>query len=114
MPVFGRSKIGKTRRFRGRDEADYLPELYRENAVFATADRAFLEANETHRHAGIVWVPEPKDAIAEFAAEAILRIVDERGIHGMRGVVMFPANDGFHVHDGARGEDIRIRWWGTT
>ena len=102
-PDFRVIEVAKTSRFKGRDEKDFLPELYRENAVFVTSDAAFVErAIEVGmRHAGIVYVPpqlaeDEKVFIAEVVA-ALLKAECMSSPHAFRDCVAYPGYDGLHV-----------------
>lgn len=47
--------------YKGRNELDYLGEMYANNEVFVTADGKFVDIlaeSGFKRHAGVVWLPE--------------------------------------------------------
>src|SRR5215213_5578985 len=70
--------ISKARKYAGRDEKDYIGEIYAEGRVFVTSDVEF--ANYVYdnkiKHAGIVLIPSGWDnEIVEFAAAGLIGIV---------------------------------------
>jgi hypothetical protein len=71
----------KSKRFRGRDERDYIQELRAENIAFVTQDGEFVEAviSDGVRHAGIVWLPGRADR-GELAASAAVGLGRLRGL----------------------------------
>ena len=92
------------RRFRGRDEQRYLPELRSMNIMFLTRDGSFVRTVIWERvpHAGILWLPvgwsDDEVAPAVSAACGIVRkFLDDGGVHGMRDVVVRVDDDGIHA-----------------
>jgi hypothetical protein len=103
--------IAKTRKYAGRDEKDYIEEIYSEGRLFATSDVAF--ANYVHdnkiKHAGIILIPSGwDDETVEFATAGLLGIVrgeiQEFGKNALRRLIFYIAADGFRVVD-EKGED---------
>lgn len=68
-------EVRRDRRKAGRDELDYLPERRKEQAIFVTSDRKFVERIDADRlhHAGIVWIPKQM-AVDDKALFASLRL----------------------------------------
>lgn len=68
----------KDRRFRGRNERDYIADLRAQSIAFVTQDAEFVEAviSDDIRHAGIVWLPgrADKDELAASAAVGLGRL----------------------------------------
>ena len=90
-------RIGLHARLRGRDERDFISELYQENGVFVTSDVAALDDFESPavRHGGLVFVPKGMDlkiktAWASIVASEIRAAVRKHGQHYMRGVLLYP------------------------
>jgi hypothetical protein len=104
-------------RYRGRDERDYLDEMYARNEVFVTSDGDFvndLVESRVKRHAGVVWMPEQldkeqQDGFAELAASSIKFQVGEEGQFAIRGLVLYPSKDGLTVFDGDK-DQLIISW----
>jgi hypothetical protein len=88
--------------YRGRDEHDYLAEMYSRNEIFVTEDERFVDDvldSGLRRHAGIVWSPETLDpeqriGFAELATDWIRSLVREEGPFAMRGTLLYPSKDG--------------------
>jgi hypothetical protein len=59
-PLFRTVEVSQTASFSGRDEANYLPELYKDNGIFVTSDEAFVRhvLDDELTHAGIVFIPK--------------------------------------------------------
>jgi hypothetical protein len=111
--------VEASRDYRGRDEREYLGEMYAKNEVFVTADQEFVEdvfREGLARHAGIVWLPaamdhEQRTGGVELAAALIKFHTAEHGHLGMRGVVLYLARDGFRGWDGRTRTDTLIISW---
>ena len=90
-------QAGKSLRFKGRDEFNYLAELYADNAIFVTEDGRFfdkLAAGAANRHAGVVlmpvgYPPEVKGSLASLIAGLIKVWVSAEGQRSMRGLVLY-------------------------
>ena len=56
-------RISKTKKYAGRDEKDYIKEIYAEGKLFTTADIAFIDdvREQKIKHAGIVGIPPHSD-----------------------------------------------------
>ena len=115
-PEFRTVEIAQTNRFRGRDESDFISELYRENAIFVTSDRLYVEeAVEAHvRHAGIIFVPKQLmlDEKVFFAA-LVGGYIRGACSHGsripLRGCVLYPGMDGLHSVVSAK-DTLEVSW----
>jgi hypothetical protein len=108
-------EVSRDRKLQGRDERDYLQDLYRDNAIFVTSDirfsREMLERDV--KHAGIVYIPDQmapdeKVIFAWIAREYIEWRCDE-GPFAMRRQVIYPANDGLRVAT-AKEHDLEFSW----
>ena len=95
----GTKEAGQLWRFRGRDERDYVQELYRENVVFATSDRIFANevAGSKTKHAGIIYLPNRStDHDLEVFAE-VAGIFIKGGCHtspyAFRNCVLYPTSE---------------------
>jgi hypothetical protein len=102
-PEFRVVEIAKTSRFKGREEREYLAELYRENAVFVTSDGDFVNdaVERDLRHAGIVYVPskmthDEKVYFAEVVG-GFIRGGSVSSPHVFRGCVLYPGYDGLRA-----------------
>src|SRR5919202_1114114 len=96
--------ISKTSKYAGRDEKDYIQEIYAEEKVFVTGDIEFIRyvvANKI-KHAGILGVPSTWDnEIAGKASAALAGLVKTRvrqlGKNSLKKVVLYVDDDGYHV-----------------
>lgn len=108
-------EISKSKRFKGRDELEYLPDLYAENGMFVTSDMPFVNAvRDNHiRHAGIVYIPnEIADDEKIFVAELISGFV--RGAcsasrFGLRNRIIYPGYDGIRSSLGDK-DELEFSW----
>jgi hypothetical protein len=91
------------RRFRGRDEWEYVGELRSLNIVLLTQDSEFVQhvVADQVRHAGIIWLPTGWDveelASAVAAACGLLRGLFDDGVHGARDIVIRVEYDGIRT-----------------
>jgi hypothetical protein len=106
--------IAKTKKYAGRDERDYIGEIYSEGRLFVTGDVEFVTYVDENKvkHAGIILIPSGwDDEIVEFALAGLLRIVRgeirEFGKNALRRLIFYIAEDGFRVVDG-KGEDTLL------
>ena len=96
-------RAARDRRFRGRDEWDYIRELRSLNIVFLTQDGEFVRhvVADQVRHAGIVWLPAEWDvqelAAVVPAACGLLRGYLDDGVHGVHDIVIRVENDGIRT-----------------
>lgn len=100
-------EIAKTKKYAGRDEFDYIPELLSENAIFVTSDSEFIRKviNQNTKHAGIVHIPDvgekfEKIALAELTAYVILGALD--GSSSVHNKIFYLAYDGLHVRENGK------------
>ena len=104
-------RISKTKKYAGRDEKDYVQEIYAEGRVFVTSDMQFVEyviANNI-KHAGIVEIPPHLDdntliSVTVVLAGAVEVYVEELGRNSLRRHIIYLAHDGFHTID-KKGKD---------
>ena len=92
--------IARDRRYAGRDERDYIEEMYAKNEILVTGDEEFVHwaIENRPRHAGIVWIPQTvrpaeKIFLAEITAVVIRGTVRD-GQFAFRGIVLYGAADG--------------------
>jgi hypothetical protein len=95
-------EVSKSRKYRGRDEKEFLPELYIENAVFVTSDEAFVDyVLDNHiKHAGLVYIPvdwhqDEKILLVHLVAGYIQGASDFSRFE-LRNTVLYPGDDGLH------------------
>ena len=98
--------IAKTKKYAGRDEKDYIEEIYAEGNVFATSDVDFFHylLDNKIKHAGIVVIPPgfDNDSAAYGAgvmANILKEFIDIGGKNALRRLVFYIAEDGFRVFD---------------
>ena len=108
-------EAGKDRRFRGRDERDFIMDLYRANAVFVTSDRVFADefAKQRRQHAGAALIPTTYDSndriLLAQIVRGVIRARCERSPFGMRNHVMIPKEDGLHISLGGL-DHLEFSW----
>ena len=101
--TFRTIEVSQTNRLKGRDELDFLPELYRENAVFVTSEGVFVNRaiEDGLRHAGIVFVPKQMTVDEKVLfAEIVVGFILGGCSHSpfvFRGFVLYPAHDGLRT-----------------
>jgi predicted nuclease of predicted toxin-antitoxin system len=102
-PTFRTVEVAQTSRLKGRDEAEFISELYRENAIFVTSDGVFVDdaIEKRLKHAGIILIPEQitvdeKVLFAEIAGEYV-RGSCSASPHAFRGFVLYPGHSGLHT-----------------
>jgi len=103
-------------RFRGRDERDYLQELYKDNVVFATSDRVFVNEvlGTPRKHAGIVYLPNESSGhdLEIFAEVASIFIAggcrsSPRAFHNC---VLYPTKEGIYLVKGDKPSELVFSW----
>lgn len=99
--TFRTIEVAHTNRFKGRDEADFIAELFRENRIFVTSDRVFVDAAIENglRHVGICFIHEhmtvdEKVLFAEIAGGFIRGVCSVRTPCFFRGRVLYVGHDG--------------------
>jgi hypothetical protein len=109
-------EASKDRKFKGRDERDYVRELYRQNVVFATSDIEFVEFayNNQITHAGLVYIPNrftefQKEHFAELSAIFICGGCRSFR-HAFRGCILHPRYDGVHLVRPRRKSELVLSW----
>src|SRR5829696_992157 len=95
--------IAKTRQYVGRDEKDYIQEIYAEGKLFLTGDVEFVNyvLINNIRHAGILqihpsWDNETAGSMAATLAELVKGQAQEYGTNSLRNVVLYIGEDGYH------------------
>ncbi len=103
-------------KLRGRDDRDYLRELYVSNTVFVTSDQPFAEhvAEGLLRHAGLVWIPRglalhKKEWFAEVSA-AFIRGGCRDSKFAFRNSLLYPRHDGVGLKRGKQDTELVISW----
>ena len=89
-------------KYHGRDERGYIGELRRDNIVFVTQDREFVQrlTLEGVQHGGVIWLPKgwPKEAaIAVHAAVGMLLGALDQSSKGAHNTVIRIADDGLYT-----------------
>ncbi len=114
-PLFRTQEAAKHPRLRGRDETDYLSELYARNAIFVTSDVAFVNAlaNTTRRHAGVLYIPhelldDEKVLFAQIAGGYIQGACSTSST-ALRGRILYPGDDGLRSVLRSK-DDLEFSW----
>ena len=101
--TFRTVEVLRTHRLRGRDEADYIAELYSENAIFVTSDEEFVNKviEKGVKHAGIIFVPKPMTLSEKVLFAQIVGGFVRGGCTGspfvFRSRVLYAAHDGLRT-----------------
>lgn len=113
--TFRTIEVSRTNRFKGRDELQYISELYRENAIFVTSDGVFIgEVVENGlRHAGLIFVPQQmtldeKVLFAEIVC-GFVRGGCTASPFAFRGRILHPAHDGLRTIFSKR-DELEFSW----
>src|ERR687885_1999911 len=100
----GHLPIAKTKKYAGRDEKDYIKEIYAEGKLFATGDIAFIEyvREQSIKHAGIVWIPPPSAEetpleIVSVLAQIIKWFIKDHGKNALRRLIVYIGKDGYRL-----------------
>jgi len=106
--------ISKMRKYKSRDEKDYIEEIYSEGRVFVTSDIEFAKyvVDNKIKHSGILLIPSGWDSdIVEFATAGLIGIVkgeiEQGGKNALRRLIFYIAEDGFRVVD-EKGKDTLL------
>ena len=106
-------EISKTNKQAGRDEIDYIQEIYAEGKVFVTSDNGFFKVVKVNKlkHAGIVYIPSDLDSERAEVYSAILALlikltIDVAGKHGMRKTILYINQDGHRMIDEKGGDTL--------
>jgi hypothetical protein len=107
--------IANTRKYAGREEQDYIREIYAEGKPFVTCDLEFVDDHVLEhnvKHVGIILIPKVyNDASAgdHHAALAYMAkvFIKEHGRNALRRHIIYIAEDGFRVIDD-KGEDLLL------
>ena len=109
-------EAARHREFRGRDEREYLRELYSRNIVFVTSDIEFAEYARSNRlkHAGIIYIPnkmleDEKEYFAEVAA-TFVRGGCRSSRFAFRGCFLYPGVDGVRLIKPRRESELAFSW----
>lgn len=102
-PIFRTIEVAKANRFKGRDESEFILELFRENAIFVTSDGAFVNAAVENglKHAGIIFIPEQMTMDEKVLCAEIVGGFVRGGCSAspfvFRGHVLYPGYDGLRM-----------------
>src|SRR5215217_1562515 len=109
--------IANTRKYAGRDEKDYIEEIYAEGRVFVTSDVGFFHylLDNKVKHAGVVLIPPGlADEDAEFGSYVMAGLlqgfIESDGKHALRRLVFYIAPDGFRVVDDTGDDELLYSW----
>lgn len=115
-PIFRTIAASKTNVLKGRDERDYLPELYRENALFVTSDERFVIHVRSGglRHAGIIFIPEQmthdeKVLFAKIAGGFVQGACSSSRFR-LRNRLLYPADDGLRSALLDKVDELEFSW----
>ena len=110
-------EISKTKKYAGRNEFDYINELFRENAVFVTCDLEFVKwiLDQNAKHAGIVYIPEvgnkeEKIALVQLVAVFIRGLLDVSS-SSVRNKIFYLALDGLHIIENGKDKLVISFGW---
>lgn len=114
-PDFRTIEISRNSKFKGRDEKDYIAELYSDNGIFVTSDASFINyvVDNGVKHAGIVYVPEQmtieeKVLFAEITG-GFIRGSCASSPFTSRNFVFYPAHDGLRTISRGKNE-LEFSW----
>jgi hypothetical protein len=107
--------IANTKKYAGREEQDYIGEIYAEGKPFVTSDSEFVldhVIEHDAKHAGIILIPKVyNDASAgdhhAMLAYTLKVFIKEHGRNALRRHIIYIADDGFRVMDD-KGEDYLL------
>ena len=108
-------EISKTKKYAGRNENDYINELFSENAVFITSDLEFVERilDQSTKHAGIVYIPKEMDKEEKitfaWAAAGLIRGLTDTSCISAHNKIIYPSYDGIHIIE--KGKDKLDTSW---
>jgi hypothetical protein len=109
-------EASKQARFRGRDEREYLRELFAQNTVFATSDVKFVEDTRSRgvKHAGLIYLPNRMtDSEKEYFAELAAVFVQggcRSSSSAFHNCILYPAHDGVRLIRPRRGVELAFSW----
>ena len=96
-------EISRNSRFKGRNESDYIDELYSDNGIFVTSDAIFVNylQNNKIKHAGVILIPEQMTASEKiFFAEIVGGFIKGGCISSQftfRNFIFYPGQDGLRT-----------------
>ena len=108
--------IAKTRKYAGKDEKDYIMEIYAEGKLFATSDVAFISyvLEQNIKHAGIVGIPPDSDKTTRndvsVLAEIIKAYISGGGKNILRKSIIYVARDGYRLIDPQGKGTLLLSW----
>lgn len=105
-----------TWKFRGRDEREYIHDLYLSNTAFATSDREFVDEvwDSEIEHGGIIYVPNKaaqhdQEVFAEVAG-IFISAWYERTRYAFRGCMLYPTREGLHLIRKKQSSELVFSW----
>ena len=102
-PNFRTFEISHQNKFKGKDEKDYIAELYASNGIFITSDAKFVNyvLDNGIKHAGIVLIPEQMtNSEKSFFADIVCGFIKggcSSSPFTFRNFVFYPAHDGLRT-----------------
>ncbi len=114
-PVFRTFQISHHKKFKGKDEKDYIAELYSANGIFVTSDAEFVEYVQDNniKHAGIILLPEQmtqeeKTLFAEIVGGYIKGGCDS-SLFTFRNFIFYPGHDGLRTINKGK-DEMEFSW----
>ena len=105
-----------TWKFRGKDEREYIQELYLSNTAFATSDRIFVNEilHAGTKHGGIIYVP---NKLASHDLEVFAEVAGIfisawylRARYEFRGCTLYPTKEGLHLIKPKQDSELVFSW----
>jgi hypothetical protein len=99
--------IANTKKYVGREEQDYIGEIYAEGKPFVTSDSEFVldhVIEHDAKHAGIILIPKVYNDASAGDHHAMLAyilkvFIKEHGRNALRRHIIYIAEDGFRIID---------------
>ena len=106
--------ISKTKKYAGRDEKDYIGEIYAEGKPFVTSDSEFVIDYVVERdvkHAGIILIPKDYNDASDGElhtglAHITKTLIQGLGKNALRRHIAYIAGDGLRVLDDKGKDDL--------
>lgn len=105
-----------TWKFRGKDEREYIHDLYLSNTAFATSDRIFVNEvlDAGTKHGGIIYVPNKSashdlEVFAEVAG-IFISTWNQRARYEFRGCTLYPTKEGLHLIRRKQDSELVFSW----
>ncbi|MGH8110668.1 MAG: hypothetical protein ACREPL_01830 [Rhodanobacteraceae bacterium] len=105
-----------TWKFRGKDEHEYIHDLYLSNTAFATSDRIFVNEilDTSTKHGGIIYVPNRSashdlEVFAEVAG-IFISAWYHQARYEFRGCTLYPTKEGLHLIRRRQESELVFSW----